>query len=57
MNHPLIDNGATSVTVSIPGQCWHCGGTHPEQQCRRISAIEYHGDGSVKRIEYNNDFP
>lgn len=31
--------------------CRHCGAYHPGR-CPRIKAIEYHKDGSVKRVEY-----
>lgn len=40
-----------------PGQwftvphCKHCG-NHHDGQCWRVKAVEYHTDGSVKRVEY-----
>lgn len=37
-----------TITVGCP----HCGGTHPGQ-CWRIKSIEYHDNGSIKRIEYH----
>lgn len=32
--------------------CHHCGLTH-KTTCPRIKAIEYHQDGTVKRIEFH----
>lgn len=33
-------------------KCKHCGFMH-EITCPRIKAIEYHADGTVKRIEFH----
>lgn len=40
--------GATS---SATPQCQHCGRVHLSR-CPDIKAIEYHPDGSIKRVEY-----
>lgn len=34
------------------GKCQHCGMIH-DTTCPRISAIEYHPGGAVKRIEFH----
>ncbi len=38
---------------ALPSTCGHCGCVHVNQQCPRIKAIEYHPNGTVKRIEYH----
>jgi hypothetical protein len=38
--------------TSTPGVCEHCGFGHLGT-CPRIKAIEYHPDGTVKRIEFH----
>jgi hypothetical protein len=43
--------GIADVTKT-PAYCGHCGFYHAPP-CPRIKAIEYHPDGSVKRIEYH----
>lgn len=37
-------------------QCGHCGLWH-NGTCQKIKAIEYHENGTVKRIEYHPDQP
>lgn len=37
-------------------KCQHCGMIH-EATCPRIRAIEYHPDGSVKRVEFHGPIP
>lgn len=39
------------VNMMKPQNCPHCGMIH-ETTCPRISAIEYHPNGSVKRVEF-----
>lgn len=42
-----------SHTASAVPTCAHCGSPSPHQgQCPRIKAIEYHENGTVKRVEY-----
>ena len=42
-----------SHTASAVPVCGHCGSSSPHQgQCPKIRAIEYHDNGSVKRVEY-----
>lgn len=36
--------------------CQHCGMTH-YQTCPRIKAIEYHDNGTVKRVEFHEPQP
>lgn len=36
--------------------CPHCGLIH-QTTCQRIKAMEYHSDGSVKRIEFHEPRP
>lgn len=57
---------ATAYTVSagLPGQpdttavqmatCGWCGGYH-SGTCPKVKAIEYHPDGTVKRVEFISD--
>lgn len=40
-----------NTSVSFPGLCCHCGCYHTGV-CPKIKAIEYHPDGTIKRIEY-----
>ena len=40
-------------TATQTGRCPHCNGAqHPVTQCHRVAAVEYHPDGSIKRVEY-----
>lgn len=32
-------------------KCQHCGGLHV-RNCPRVKEVEYHADGSVKRVSY-----
>ena len=43
-------------TVGKPPTCQHCGMIH-DTTCPRIKAIEYHPDGSTKRIEFHSAPP
>lgn len=38
--------------VTLPAACPHCGMYH-QATCPRVKAIEYHNDGTVKRIEFH----
>ena len=38
---------------TISGQCEHCGAWHSFGVCPRVKAIEYHPNGTVKRVEYH----
>jgi hypothetical protein len=43
-----------SGVMSFPfQQCPHCGWWHAGV-CARVKAIEYHPDGTVKRVEYHD---
>lgn len=42
-----------SSTSAISLGCPHCGGIHQDRTCPRIKAVEYHPDGSIKRIEFH----
>ena len=37
-------------------KCPHCGIIH-ETTCPRIRALEYHPDGSLKRVEFHGQMP
>jgi hypothetical protein len=37
--------------VTTEKNCPHCGMVH-SGHCPRVAAIEYHADGTVKRVEY-----
>lgn len=43
-------------TASLQSACPHCGSLH-QTTCPRISAIEYHNDGTVKRVEFHAPQP
>lgn len=45
-----------TVTTNYSSMCQHCGTGHTGP-CMRIKAIEYHPDGTVKRIEYHAPQP
>lgn len=47
-----------STGPNDPHKCPHCGMFHTTT-CLTIKAIEYHQDGSVKRVEFKtaNDYP
>lgn len=41
-------------------RCAYCGNWHPEIACPRIAEIEYHPNGSVKRVRlhgWETDLP
>lgn len=42
----------TAVPMQLPGYCAHCGMLHAGP-CPRIKVIEYHPNGTVKRVEYH----
>lgn len=47
----------TSGTVHTGGACPYCSGpnsivVHGTYVCPRVKAIEYHPDGTVKRVEF-----
>lgn len=45
----------SSSAVPLPRGCDYCGGTnHVFTACPRIKVIEYHQDGSVKRVELHS---
>ena len=41
----------TTTFVGLPTCRW-CGTYHPHCPCPHVNAIEYHPDGSVKRVEF-----
>jgi hypothetical protein len=41
-----------SLTHTEAGACTHCGGRHTGA-CPRVKSIEFHRDGTVKRVEYH----
>ncbi len=52
----MITNNSTSNAAP---RCTHCGSFPHQGVCPLIRAIEYHPDGSIKRVEYKtaNDYP
>ena len=46
----------TTNTAAPMQSCPHCGLIH-HTTCPRIKAIEYHADGSTKRIEFHAPQP
>lgn len=47
---------ATSVLAKNAASCPHCGSIHTTT-CPRVSAIEYHPDGTLKRVEFHSPQP
>jgi len=45
-----------TATGIVPGMCGHCGLIHGGP-CPRVKAIEYHLNGTVKRVEYHDSRP
>ncbi len=39
------------MKIVMEGTCGHCGAIHAGA-CPRVAAIEYHQDGTIKRVEY-----
>lgn len=46
----------SSADNATPAMCPHCGFGHTGS-CPRIKAIEYHQNGTVKRVEYHEVKP
>lgn len=46
----------TTPTTAVPtNPCQWCGVLHYHQGiCPRVKAIEYHGNGSIKRVEFHD---
>jgi hypothetical protein len=44
-------NGLFALTRCVHCGCWHAGA------CPRVKAVEYHPDGTVKRVEYHEPPP
>lgn len=42
---------STNPTIEPDGKCRWCGAYH-EQMCPHVKAMEYHPDGSIKRVEF-----
>lgn len=42
--------------MTFDGKCGHCGGYHIGT-CPRVKAVEYHPNGTVKRVEYHEPHP
>lgn len=34
-------------------KCIHCGAGSHDGQCPKIKSVEYHPDGSIKKVEYH----
>ena len=45
----------TKSELVVP--CNHCGNSHNGMTCPRVKAIEYHENGTIKRIEFKDDAP
>lgn len=43
-------------SLAMPSYCGHCGTMHTGT-CHRIKAIEYHENGTIKRVEYHAPLP
>ena len=50
----------TTTTVSdyyVTIICPRCGGNHYLEKCPQVKAIEYHENGSIKRVEFLEPLP
>jgi hypothetical protein len=50
---------STSTLLTSPGGCPWCSSTlnivlHGGGPCPRVKSIEYHPDGTIKRVEFND---
>jgi hypothetical protein len=43
---------AKKAPVSTPPTCERCGAFVHAGECYRVAVVEYHPDGTLKRIEY-----
>lgn len=48
VRYPGVDSGTLAVTVAT---CAWCGCIH-NAKCPLVKAIEYHANGTVKRVEF-----
>lgn len=53
-----LDEGDMTTGINDSIKCAWCGGFHPNK-CPLVKAIEYHLDGSTKRVEFYTpkDYP
>ena len=49
--HRLIISDGHTTTLPLLPKCHYCGTWPHDGLCPRIRAIEYHPDGTVKRVE------
>lgn len=47
----------TAVEWTNVKSCSYCGMYHPGIACPRVKAIEYHANGTVKRVEFHEAGP
>lgn len=45
-----------TYTWSVP-RCPACGACHTDECSRKVKAIEYHENGTIKRVEYEAEEP
>lgn len=47
-----------TTTLNLAGSCPHCSGPYNQivhtGPCPRIKSIEYHPNGTIKRVEYRD---
>lgn len=49
---------ALGVTRSVLGSCVYCGeGVRHSGLCPKIKSIEYHTNGTIKRVEFHDSSP
>lgn len=46
-----------SASAAPAGTCEWCGAIHAGRKCPMVRAIEYHPDGSIKRVEFHEPTP
>jgi heterodisulfide reductase subunit C len=45
-----------NTAINQPSNCPHCGGYHTGT-CPKIKSIEYHENGTIKKIEFKDEPP
>lgn len=45
-----------TTTGETPGRCYYCGCWH-QGVCGRVESIEYHPDGTVKKVTFHAEAP
>lgn len=49
--YPWVPVGAPGSSLTATPACSYCGSHHPGTICPRVEEIEYHNDGTVRRVK------